>query len=210
MGKILADAISPRLDSSDAYLFPAHNGDGASGVYNPMMLGTGGALSTGGTGNVADKWTCYVSSGTLAYTASKVARTDGILGEWQQFAFTSGTAGVLKFQQNMYSGAWSVGDTIRFSVEFQLDNDWTGNMAPSLIVFSTGLNVTTHAASGYPIANKANTTGILSCWGVIPTGAPNAQMQIFVGASGITGTMRIGRVGVQNLTTLGLTAFSGI
>ena len=210
MGKILADAISPRLDGSDAYLFPAHNGDGASGIYNPMMLGTGGTLSTGGTGNVADKWTCYVNSGTLAYTASKVARTDGILGEWQQFAFTSGTAGVLKFQQNMYSGAWSVGDTIRFSVEFQLDNDWTGNMAPQMLITSTGLGVSTNVATGYPIANKANTTGILSCWGVIPTGAPNVQMQILVGGSGLTGTIRIGRVGVQNLTTLGLTAFSGI
>jgi len=110
----------------------------------------------------------------------------------------------------MYSGSWSVGDVIRYSVEFQFDNDWNGNARAELKLGTTGMSVNVNSPSAYPYEGKQGTTGILTGYATVPTGAPNVQLYVLMGAPGLTGTMRIGRVGVQNLTQLGLTSYSGI
>jgi lysophospholipase L1-like esterase len=85
---------------------------------NPWMTGTTGTKGANCTGVVATGWTAYRA------VASKVARTDGIAGEWQKIEVTAGQTSAWIDSGDILSG-FSVGDTIVAQAEVETDDDWT-------------------------------------------------------------------------------------
>lgn len=109
---------------------------------NPYLTGTGGTLGTGITGAVATGWaTGPITSVTAA--ASKVVRTDGLPGEWQQFAVTAGTGLTLSQNQNGVNTAWTPGTTqVYAECEFETDADFaltnsSGAFTLSVLAFNS-------------------------------------------------------------------------
>lgn len=92
---------------------------------NPYLTGTGGTLGTGVTGSVAAGWTVQSETGSaITATASKVARTDGIPGDWQQISLTAGTGVVLLQNEDGVNTDWIPGTTqVYAECEFQTDAD---------------------------------------------------------------------------------------
>lgn len=88
LGRVLADAMRPHLGGS--VLLASHNLDQLAVNLNPMMVGTSGTASTGTSGSVATNWITLRGSGAGTLTAAKVARADGIGGEWQQVTLAGG------------------------------------------------------------------------------------------------------------------------
>jgi len=172
------------------------------------MLGTSGTVvATGGSGSLASGYTLYSQGSSNNFTLSKVARTDGVQGEWQQIVMNSGNVDGFKLQQNFFSGSWTAGDTIRVSVEFQTSNDWVSQSDFRLVVTSTGLQLAYFTSAPLP-AGQPPSSGVMSVVGVVPASAPNVQIQVLFKAS--QGTIRIGRIGAQNLTAQSLTAYAGL
>ena len=89
------------------------------------MVGTGGAnTGVGMSGVVATNWTHQLEFGTATSVASKVARADGVQGEWQQVAISSMTgSSAVRLQKSVAAGAgvFAVGDVIEAIAEFQID-----------------------------------------------------------------------------------------
>lgn len=112
--------------------------DASLGLVNPTMTGISGTrYNAQVTGQVATSWTVYcgdVGCGTTV-VCSKVARTDGVSGEWQQMVTTSSsgfTGSGCNLQQSIANGVGMVaGDRVQLYVEVQTDDDWAG--AKSLI-----------------------------------------------------------------------------
>jgi lysophospholipase L1-like esterase len=78
---------------------------------NPTMTGDVSGLATG-----------FTQSGTPTPTPSKVARTDGCPGQWQQLVV--GTRGAANFQLlgPTFTGAFAPGDTVYAQAEIMLEN----------------------------------------------------------------------------------------
>lgn len=97
-----------------------------AGAQN-LLKNNGGSFS-GASGAVPTGWTANAwSAGQPVY--SKVARTDGIPGQWQQLVVPSDSRGFLRstvLQLNL--GEFNIGDTVRAAVEFQAD---TMEVAPN-------------------------------------------------------------------------------
>jgi hypothetical protein len=112
-GEMFANALRPfvpappiLLAAADPRNLLANNGGGFPGAAS--------AVPTGWTAN---GW----SQGAPTY--SKVARTDGIPGQWQQLVVPTDSRGFLRSTVLLQSGgAFTVGDTLRAAVEFQVEN----------------------------------------------------------------------------------------
>jgi lysophospholipase L1-like esterase len=202
---LMARVLAPIL----ATLFPQRTifpgpGDPKSLGPNPFMVGTGGPLGTGVTGVVATDWYAADAGGSpsLSTVGSKVARTDGVPGEWQQFAFTAGS---LRFLPAVDTTGFVVGDTVHACVEFQTDPnfDTSGCTQLETYIQSTG---------------SANTSGYLTNTGVqydgtevplttfprsgvmrtppMTVGAGTTGLEVWVRANNLAspGTLRIGRI----------------
>ncbi|NUR27325.1 MAG: hypothetical protein HOV83_16010, partial [Catenulispora sp.] len=111
MGPVLADALDPLVPKAD--LLVASNADATNLVPNGLCTGTGGAVGTGVTGSVATNWRVDGTS-TITATASKVARTDGKPGEWQQINVASLAANnQARFRQTVaLGGDVAIGNTV--------------------------------------------------------------------------------------------------
>jgi len=105
---------SSPLPTSPLDLFT--NFKGGNMLTGGRMVGTGGTnTGTGMSGSVATGWTHQLEYGTATSVASKVARTDGVQGEWQQIAVSSVTASsAVRLQKTITvaSGAFAIGETI--------------------------------------------------------------------------------------------------
>lgn len=131
MGKVLAEALTPHVPAVN--ILPTSNVDaiGNAGSFNqpnlltnPMFTGTAGTVGTQATGQVADSWviSTYTASDLTGVTASKVTRTDGKAGTWQQFALTN-VSQKLRFQQSLNMGAnLAAGDVIWGAIEYELES----------------------------------------------------------------------------------------
>lgn len=133
-------------DVNDVY--DATNNPYGNLLTNGMLNGTGGAVSgTGRSGTVADSWTfanatSIGSVGTLAAVASKVARTDGETGYWQQFAYT-GTPGALFTDYFRNTTAVSAGytagvDYVYMTADYEVDASSAGLLQVGGYAFSAG------------------------------------------------------------------------
>lgn len=114
-------------DVYDATLNPSGNL-----ITNGLMAGTAGTITagTGGTpmsGSLADSWTAArdsdTSIGTLTCVWSKVARSDGEVGTWQQGVVSGTPAAVreLRMTQSITIGNIAAGDKIALTAEVEID-----------------------------------------------------------------------------------------
>lgn len=113
MGQQLVKVLEPLLPPADR--LTVSNADTTNMLLNGMLTGDGGtgrATSwAGGTGGTA--------------TYSKVPRTDGFPGDWQQVVLVGASATRL-YQQVAAGGAWAEGDRVFFECEFETDaSGWT-------------------------------------------------------------------------------------
>lgn len=207
MGTILANALRDEKAEYAGLWLPTGNADPYNLLANGMMIGTGGTAGPAGTsGSVATSWTPFNAGGTSAATLSKVARTDGVQGEWQQIAFTAGNADELHMQQqNTGIGtAFNVGDSVLLTAEFQVDQDWVAGLDVrlSLQFFGPSTNVQDLARSSgdVGVGQPPAPGGVLLVTGVVPATTTRLQAQLY--SKMTTGTIRWGRCGLYNLTAM--------
>ena len=173
---------------------------------NPMQIGTSGTASTGASGTFADGWAAQATnSGTVV--GSKVARTDGIDGEWQQLVISATTTGTTdcRYYSLIPSGPSYIGDTIKIAVEA----DYGSSAIPNLYgiqIRVDALNsswVSIDASYGIKYASTATDTEITTGigYGVYTSGAftvpaSTAYLYIYIDSyfEGVgSGTIKVGR-----------------
>jgi lysophospholipase L1-like esterase len=116
MGSIVATGLTEVLPSIDR--LGCDPADPNNLFTNPFLVG-GTTTATGITCDRAD------GGGAITGTPSKVARTDGLPGYWQQVNITANNA---RFRTDNTAGSptWVAGaDYLYGLMEFQTDNDWT-------------------------------------------------------------------------------------
>jgi len=129
LGKVLATALTAHLPAVDR--LPWDPGD----PYNLVTNAFNGGGTTTATGITIDQ----VAGGAITGTPSKVLRTDGIAGWWQQVTITANT--VRMRWDNTDTTAWTAGtDSVYGLIEIQTDNDWVTvkNFNASLEFIDTG------------------------------------------------------------------------
>jgi hypothetical protein len=205
-GDVLADALRPFVTDMKSAWLPGGNAAAYNLLANGMMTGTGGTTKPSGvTGDLSDSWSAFGAIGTGGVgTLSKVARTDGVNGEMQQYQATAGNTDGLNYQQQNITGLgtlWNVGDTVAIAAEFETDPDWVGGqyLTGQLECYGTSTtyrdlnHISSNTGIGQPPAS-----GILLVKGVVPTGSTRLTARVAVKMT--TGTLRIGRAGMWNLT----------
>lgn len=124
MGRKLAEAMEPFIQGLP--VVAEGNSDPANFLANPMMTGTGGTITNGGTGSVPTSWTVNGGGGAIVCAASVVSRLDGVEGQWAQLYMTSAVNNV-QFVQTGQAGVFgtkvTVGDTIEAMIEVETDPD---------------------------------------------------------------------------------------
>lgn len=193
MGARLAPVLATLFPPVDPFPTP---GDPASIGPGPFMVGTGGSKGTGITGNVATGWTLQ-PIGTATAVGSKVARTDGLPGEWQQIAVSAGDV-------SLQNDAWytvTAGDQYKALVEFQADAGVTVTRFDCVITpdgfaaHSAGALLRSPSGDTDPlVAWPLPTTGVLETPTLtVPSGTVHGD--VYIRTYGLTGgNIRIGRV----------------
>lgn len=98
--------------------------DAANYLQHGFFSGSGGTVDTGITGTLAASWGANWSFSTAGTAAcSKVTRTDGIQGSWQQVAISAAGGDAFQLYQEVQSGLPSAGTDLVGEIEFQLDDD---------------------------------------------------------------------------------------
>jgi lysophospholipase L1-like esterase len=201
MGTAFAKSMSPLLPVLDR--LPASNAESPKAclVSNPLMAGTAGVkYDAGGTGTMADSWTLRSGDGG-AYTAvaSKVARTDGIPGEWQQIAVSAGQAQV--YQAVTDTSRWITGDIVFGLIEFEADANISTatSFNATVIQLPSGPNSSVFNAS-FPADNYAGgwaipTKGIIRTPPVTIAGT-TTDLRLVFKIGGGTPTIRLGRCAI--------------
>lgn len=183
MAKALYDAVNNYIPYID--ILTSNNADPDNLLTNPMFDGNQG-------NGLATSWSV---SGDATYTLSKVARTDGRQGFWQQLAVTVGGTSSTKITQlqTAIGTAWNVGDSVYGTIDFEIDPGANGYFY--LGVLQQGgadngkggffLYENTNVFTYYPSSGVYKTPA----W-TMTTGATRIE---FTFAFKGTGTIRIGR-----------------
>lgn len=188
IGAVLADALKD-LVTGTKRLCSTNYG---SIILNPMMLGTAGTKAASVTGEQADSWTTSWSGATGSAIASKVARTDGIGGEWQEFQLTS--SGTLQmFQQNTNVGTdFDIGQRWFAECEYEREDDW--NVTDFRFYFSYfGSSGTVECLGGGGGVALLPMSGVLRTPVGVPVPVGTTRLQLFVRFNGTAGTLRVAR-----------------
>jgi lysophospholipase L1-like esterase len=210
MGKAAAAAIVAALDTPPVAALVTKNTFDGNMLTNGLMTGTGGTLATC-TGTVADSWTLTCSGGAAA-VGSKVARTDGLPGEWQQIAVTGTTppqgAAIVRLSQTTGITDFKSGETVQLYVEWQSDNNWTAmERFNAYVNFVGGDDSTLRTLNPEPADTTYQYNGSSGVWHSKPwliTG--NATViNTYIEIQGQAGTVRIGRVQIRRVGVLGTT-----
>lgn len=116
MGRVIAEALRPIIPATD--IFSTSNMDPLNMMRNPCNLGTTGTVANGITGTAGSFW-ALTAEGTAVATASKLARTDGMPGEWTRIKIGSeNTAPIIATGSCLFgNGTLAVGDRITVAVE---------------------------------------------------------------------------------------------
>lgn len=163
-------------------------------LANHAMTGTGGSLGSGGSGAVADSW--QVSNGV----ASKVARSDGVAGEWQVLEIGAASVRLNPGTSVDVSSGFAVGQRVVGQVELYCVDDWdTITQLHLLLEFRNGSGVIDSVTF---LANDPNTEGILNpapdatiTMRTVPTVVPDGTtiIRTYLFFVGTGGTVRVGR-----------------
>lgn len=206
MGQQLANTLDKVLP-----LLPIRSGDNT----DSSNLVTNGK-TVGNTSGVAPGWTISSSDTvTLTYTASKVGRTDGIAGEWQQIKIGPGNLGGFQIYSDT-SGLTFDGTTSYIAqIEFQGDLDIVAQASPT-IAGASAINMTVITRTGSSTTGSTQTlfsasgidgigtywpgAGIFRTLPFVPTNSTN-RVQIFINVQGIdTGTFRFTNAELRKAT----------
>ena len=195
LGRVMADALDRFIPPTLTLL--GSNADPFNLLTNGRMNGTAGSLPAGMTGAAADSWSYGWETTVGTAVLSKVPRTDGIQGQWQQIALSA--AGTFRmFQQQTTLSAWGLTagtSKVRAEIEFEADADWNTLTRFGLDVeFFNGGDGIGSALQ----ASNATWTGINPRKGVLRTPiitvpATAARVQMFLRFFGAGGTLRVDR-----------------
>lgn len=199
IGRLMATVISQLVAPVD--ILGHSTDDPLLLIANPNLTGTAGSLSTGVTGSVATSWTT-APVGTSTVVASKVARTDGLPGEFQQYAVSQG--GIVHSQvNNGLNTVWFPGVTSVYAVcEFQMDSGDTSltNLRLQVQAYNASFQTTGQVEDFQFIAGDTYAAESHVANGVLRTPTflvpATTDLRILVAATytGI-GTIRFGRIG---------------
>lgn len=203
MGATLAPVLSNLFPPVDVLPEP---GDPADVLANPFQIGTTGTLVSGAgsvTGQAATGWYLATADGTaLTAVASKVARTDGLPGEWQQIAVTTGSFRYIQDAYIIAAHGWAVGDELVGYVEFETDPGAAASRFHAYWQVEGGAIVGALLPHPGDVSDAEFTlpeSGVLETPAFpIPVGAVN--ILFYIRAFGADGsTIRVGRCGLRNL-----------
>lgn len=208
MGRKFAQAVDGLIPAVDR--LPSSNAESPGVVIasNPMMTGTGGTISTGGTGEVAASWKVGAWSGdTFAASLSKVPRTDDVLSDWQQIEVTD-SASAQMYQIVSTTSRWATGDQFEVFMEIEADPDLD---APTGFEVWAFCQPSGRVSAAFAVADAGTRkavphAGVLSAPPVVrvpPVTVPEGTTQIWalVRVKGDSGTLRVGRVALQKVRT---------
>ena len=216
-GQVLANVLlgTPGLPSP-ATLITANTGQGNL-ITNGLMTGTGGGPSQRASGTMADSWyvggngTDVSGAGTgptatsASAVASKVARTDGLPGEWQQVVHSGMTPGPQDGNANtrvyqFIDAGFTPGQTVSGYVEWQADADWNVMDKFFAVIIFQGSSGPKNVYSlepglGFTPAYAVKTNLISGVMCIPPTTIPagTTELRFYVKFYGDAGTYRIGR-----------------
>lgn len=108
MGRVLADAVDKFLSPTSVLL---------NSETDVKQLLTRGRFSVGGVGAVPSQWFETAGVGG-ARTYSKVARTDGVNGNWQRVVVPADASVMLASNVNI-GATLAIGDTVNFRIEYK-------------------------------------------------------------------------------------------
>lgn len=184
-------------------------------LTNGLLNGTSGTKGVTGsiTGNVATGWdvSLFGGSGSPACACSKVSRTDGESGIWQQLALSgsNGAAGYYRFFQLVNSN-YSAGNLMELICEFEVDSGFSNLTGIRLEIFDydagTGGYFGTRDGvntAGQPMYTADTIRGVLRT--PVHTAITSSDyLAISVNAEFDSGTLnstiRIGRVALRKIT----------
>lgn len=197
LGKMLADAMRPYIGGSLSSL-PAQNADETNAMLNGMMTGTGGGLGAGCVGSLATSWLAGRLSGTGTLTLAKVARTDGIAGEWQSYTL-SGTASTYIVYQDRLSIA-AAGQ--KWLAECEFDSlAPAGGMTRFILQLVSGTANTFSPYQGLTIGQPYPTdvaAGVIRTPPLTVTGSTTIQASIAL--EGTAGSVRVSRIRARRIS----------
>lgn len=170
-------------------------------VPNQMCAGTAGAKVAPATGNVADGFVASAGG-----TWSKVARSDGKPGAWQQCVIGA-EADSATFSMYDITSGYSVGDTIYAHCEFESDNDWTAPQAIQLYLaaLDAGDAVKGYVTSlGHSIGGGSGTACVRLSSGIMRTAnlvipATTTKIRPYLNVLAETGTWRVSRFEIRKV-----------
>lgn len=194
LGKALADVLRPHITGHRQLV--TTNVDPTNFVTNAMMLGTAGTLGSNAVGALADSWNAARISGTGIVECSKRDRTDGIDGQWQDFALTGGP-GRFNVYQNVAVAGLAAGQKWRLEVAYDgLASSAMTMCKPTLAAYGGG------SGGGYALVEGAPDTmpigsgipaGVLQTPPITLTGTPTGLQILFdIKGDGMVGVSRIG------------------
>ena len=204
MGKIVADTLTPLIPALDVLPYGAV--DTANLITNPLLTGTGGTVGTGGTGSVATGWQVHPDQGVASvFACSKVARTDGIAGEWQQVVVTSGQVKA-NFNVSGFGTTYNTGDRVYAVCEFETDADLaaaTGNWFRLKLVATkpdfgdgfAGYDLDNNVDTAWPAATFVPRAGVFVTPVITVPSTATLRLAFELQRKG-AGTIRVSRAGI--------------
>lgn len=169
---------------------------------NPWMLGTSGTVGSNSSGQVATGWRAYRA------VASKVARTDGVPGEWQKLAITVGqTACWIDTTEPLINVGYGVGDTLVAQAEIETDDNWISPTqfflkcecrdASNLLLARGALSNSPNTGTSVPRATRLILRGQPF---VVPVGTTFIRHQVQLNAAAGS-SFRVGRYEIRKLAS---------
>ncbi len=165
-----------------------------------MSTGTAGNNSSSASGAVVPTGWQYYGSGNVPLTL--VAGPD-ILGYWATYAATASNNGAQDILAYTISSGFVVGDTIAFSGRYKSSGTNSGGVSATIGVQFNGASLNVNTVSGFP-----DQSGTWYQTYTVPAGTTSITVSLgFNGnASGDTGTISVGQIGLLDFTqsSLGL------
>ena len=178
---------------------------------NPYLTGTSGTAGAGVTGSVATGWTVKAATGSVTATTSKVARTDGKPGYWQQITnSTAGTAITLVQENASANVAWTPGVTQVYAIcEFETDADFALTNSSGRFDLTIDSYSTTYSGQGSMSDFRWVPPSAWAAEARIPSGVLRTPVFTIPAAANLkilaqvvlygTGTFRVGRIALHKV-----------
>lgn len=197
LGRVLAETLDRVVPYVD--ILPSAPNDPYNLLTNGFMTGSTSGLATG--------WTATKLSGAaLDGVTSKIARTDGVAGEWQQVALNS-TDVQLTGQNTNIGTDFNEGESVYATAEFETDDDFVNIKSFGMrLEFYNGLGslFSISVASGDGDMPFNPRRGVFRTpVGTVPVGCTRLQLKVVLTTvSNVgSGTFRVGRSEIRKVGT---------